>query len=219
MTRLNFNPKSILERLTLPLSKRIFFSIVLCLVISGCARVERGASFNPSNINQLSIGKTSKDDFVALFGTSTRTNLFERNGKRVEILMRQYGQITTTTNMKYRSLTGEFIDNVLNGYIFQSGFESDSTNFDESKRLSLKTSETSEKEILNMFGKPSGVIRLPTMLNISPLTASIFDEGEVWIYWYPEFISKSSEDYREKKLLLKFDEQKILADIAYKSDY
>ena len=216
MIQLNLIPKLQLARLTLV--HKIIALSVLSLTISGCLHVERGESFNSSKMAQLSVGNTTKKDFASLFGQTYRTNLYEKDGKKIEILIYQNGQITTSSNMKYRSLTGEFIDNILNGYIFQSSFENDSTNFDESKRLSLTRNKTAKSEVLNILGKPHGIVRLPTMLNIAPLEMPIFDGSEVWIYWFPEFLSKNSEDYIEKKLVLKFDEKGILTDLAYKSE-
>ena len=216
MTQLNLTLKLQPARLTS--HRKILALSVLCIISSGCLHVERGESFNSLNVPRLSVGSTTKKYFIGLFGGAYRTNLYEKDGKKIEILMYQNGQITTSTNMKYRTLTGEFIGNLLNGYIFQSSFENDSTSFDESKRLSLKRNETSKKEVLSILGKPPGIVRLPTMLNITPLEQPIFDESEVWIYWFPEFLSKNNEDYIEKKLILKFNEKGILTDLAYKSD-
>lgn len=169
--------------------KAIFFRaallMMLAAVLGGCATF--GKDFPADKSRSFELGRTTKKEILAEFGTPQTTKTFTakkdisnvdlKDSLIVQVLGYHYAEGSTANAAlegvnPARSETIFLVDDKLAGYYLSSSFKSDSTDFDPSRASSIVKGKTTEAEVIAMLGRPSGRGLYP--LAHSPAGHSLF---------------------------------------------
>lgn len=101
-----------------------------------------------------------------------------------------------------RTLHIEFLNGKLIGYSASSSFDNDSTNFDDSKVAQLERGKTSQNDVTNLLGAPSGELMFPLIST---------PKGHVALYSYAED-NVTKRERATKFLAVYFDDGGIVRD-------
>ena len=102
-----------------------------------------------------------------------------------------------------------FYNDVLVGHEYLSSWAADSTDFDETERKQIVMGKTTEAELLQLLGKPSGY-------DIYPMVASKSGRAAVYAYTELEGGVLSRKAYR-KVLVVSLDEAGVVTQVDYTS--
>jgi hypothetical protein len=143
--------------------------VVGCTIAVGCATalagctVSLGHPFPAENLPALRIGATTEADLQTLFGAPHFLRTLAAGDFESNILGWASGTSTSSTN-KGHELHVETVDGVVNGYLFASSLEPDSTDFDLSLAHQLQPGRSTLADAERLLGPPGGRMRLPTSL-------------------------------------------------------
>jgi hypothetical protein len=158
---------------------KVLFVIGAILALAGCA-APVGKDFPMTKTEQFVLGKTTPKEATELLGAPFKSEIrtFKRDaggkdlpsGVITQVVEYLYGERTSDQAIvsgarPARHVTLYFVDDALIGYFKVSSFKSDSTDFDLGKAQGLEKNKTTEKNILAMFGPPSGKCIYPCALD------------------------------------------------------
>ena len=122
-----------------------------------------------------------------------------------------------------KNLRLEIINNSLNGYIYQNSIETENTDFTDSLREKIIIGESNSEDILNLFGKPTGLISIPTnLINYSLGINSIKmlpEAKKAWVYslgYFDDVYNAPKPFY--KYLIFFLDNNQLVVDKYYLSN-
>ncbi len=128
------------------------FAIIALLMLASCAS---GRDFSRPPPGSLILGETTKQQAIAQHGDPNRTFPAEDiSSHKADRLMYFYSTPGFDYGFSSRNMNLYFVEDVLVGYYFESSFESDSTNFDHTKRFRIKKGEHSCDEVIDLLGPP-----------------------------------------------------------------
>jgi hypothetical protein len=135
--------------------------IAIVIVIASCATV--GRNFTYSNVELLQIGATKVSEYEALFGKPKNSKTLTTSNGTFDIVQYVYASANPSGAVA-RALNLEFRESILNSYIYNSGFEEDSTDFNFDAVGEIKIGEFSENDVIKHMGSPNGKGYCPTEL-------------------------------------------------------
>jgi hypothetical protein len=171
-----------------PLAAYLLVAIFGLLALSGCTS-SSGKDFARPDAASLVLGQTTVADIVAKIGAPTSRNVqhslnpassvqgsaVSNSGFRlspvpgtIETLTYSYNYGQTPmvysgpTSKNARKLELTFWNDHLVYYSFESSFDVDSTDFDESKFDSLVQGQTTVSDVINLVGRPTGEAIYPS---------------------------------------------------------
>jgi hypothetical protein len=204
---------------------RLFLCVAMSYLVAGCTM---GRDFVRPSAANVQLGATTRAEVIAAYGqpfqqsqrTSADTSVMPgialtkfdpavENGTFATL-----GYVFSDRTKQFwvggaptsKVMVFNFWNDKLFSYGFFSGFEHDSTNFDESKASALKPGETTVTEALQLLGEPSG-------RSIYPAIQS--REEAKYNYSYTEI---SGGERRAKRLELLFGSNGRLVDYRLASD-
>jgi len=198
------------------------FSLLLILIsLFGCGT---GRDFTINTSSDLKISSTTVSDIEDLIGKPEEIKTIFENSVDSKIYI--YFYIKKPGYFSYlsmRNLELEIMNNSLNGYIYQSSFKEPNTDFIDSLRDEIIIGVSNSDEVLNVFGEPSGKIKLPTnLINYSLGINSVQivpDAKEAWVYslkYYDDVYNTPKSYY--KFLIFFLDKNKKVVDKYYISN-
>jgi outer membrane protein assembly factor BamE (lipoprotein component of BamABCDE complex) len=188
----------------------LYLSVLIVMLLNfGCA--SSGKQFNFAKRSELVIGKTSKSEAENLLGEPIKSSIINNDDGNFQLLNYVYAY-ATLSGAAARALTLEFIDGVLNGKIYNSGFQEDSTAFRIDTLSQVVRGATRKSEITSLLGEPSGVVHCPT--SFTDIKEKCKNATEVWLWNY----TKKSEGLdvgtiKSKTVKIIFDKNNIVSDI------
>jgi len=160
------------------------------------------------------LGKTTIQEILSRFG---EPSLPPVNFNSTKILGYSQGQAPLPpplkgmdySRIKSRIMQYWFYDDVLVGYIYISDMPEDSTDFDATKIAQIRKGSTTETEVINLIGKPSG-------RSIHPFAER---DGTAIGYAYSEMYNgrKGELATRSKHLAIKINQNGIVTDVLFRS--
>ncbi|MCC3305545.1 hypothetical protein [Sneathiella sp. HT1-7] len=145
---------------------KYFAVVAFALALTACAA---GTNFQKLGPDQLAYGKSTSVDVVQKQGSPTNTGTTTKNGTSFDFVAYVFadagGKPDTENVTPARGQTFYFKDDILVGSDFTSSWESDSTNFDESKIDMIKKGSTTVDELVALFGQPNGEYIYPFVAN------------------------------------------------------
>lgn len=193
--------------------------IILAAIFTGCAVTSKGNKFNGSVIDNMVLEGTSVEEVKKLLGEPDRVRIKTHNDKEFKILRYRYGEIINN-KAHNKALHVEFFEEKVNAYNFRSDFSEDNTNFDETNRNKLTISVTTKSDVLDLFGKPTGKMKVPSTFSkgFYRSEGEKLAEGaeEIWSYLYlykDRTVSPPAKNM--KYLVLYFDDNDKLSNKLY----
>jgi outer membrane protein assembly factor BamE (lipoprotein component of BamABCDE complex) len=158
--------------------------LVAVIFLTACAA---GVNFVKPADDKLVLGRTTKDQVVALIGQPNGKGQKMSNGQELDIISYAYAKVGETPAFEgvtpARSLAFLFHKNVLVGKEFTSSFKSDSTYFDPQKAKSIRQGMR-RSDVVAAVGRPGGEYRYPVIANKS---------GRALVYIYVQTKGFSSQ--------------------------
>ncbi|MBL1213198.1 MAG: hypothetical protein HND52_07575 [Ignavibacteriae bacterium] len=195
--------------MNLSFSKSPLIVFLIFLIISACAGIGENFSIIPHE--DLFIGLTTVEDVKNKFGEPQEINIIERDGLESNLLYYYYARrVNYYAESRSKELQLEFIKGILNGYAYQNSIDRNSTDFAEKNRMKIENGITSANDIESLFGKPHGIITLPSnLISIDPEISDEIKKDEIvycwiYIYYYYEGANHRLKEY-EKNLIIYFD--------------
>jgi len=191
------------------LSPRILLAALLISGLLGCA----GKEFTRPEATALRNGETTYAQVIEKFGKPFAEGTLIRNDRTVRnatyVHSESAGKGAREGIVPSRSMSLYFLDDVLVGHEYLSSWASDSTDFDEGQRKYIEKGKTTEAELVQMLGKPSGY-------EIYPMIASKTDHAAVYAYAELDRGTLSRKAYR-KVLVVSLDAAGIVTEFDYTS--
>ncbi|MGC4060043.1 MAG: hypothetical protein QM749_03980 [Aquabacterium sp.] len=143
-------------------------SLVAALMLHGCATF--GKEYSASNISRIELGKTSRAQIVALFGSpqeeSTTTYKKDVGDKDlpqpiIATILRYYFSAPSASGAvagspPNRWLNVLLVDDATFAYFSSSSFKEDPTDFDVAKAGGFERGKTTKDMVVSTLGAPSG---------------------------------------------------------------
>jgi hypothetical protein len=184
---------------------------LICL-IAGCSAAA-GRYFATEGIPRISLGVTTEQEISGYFGSPYSTITKDSEGLESLIYVYMFAKAKSSGEGSVRALSIEFIDNVVNGYTYESSFAEDNTDFEDELRSQLETGKTTMADAEALIGKPGGVVRFPTnLLSIKSLPQEVQDSVSIAWTYVTQYSEKRQGDIRipSKKFPLLFNDEETL---------
>jgi hypothetical protein len=191
----------------LSIVKTGFVAITLSLLV-GCA----GKNFVRPDYDAFKLGQTTYPQVIQRMGKPRQAGETLKNEKRVKMATYVYastgGRPLEEGVIPARALSYYFYDDVLVGQEFLSSFESDNSNFDDSKVTAISKEKTTRAEIIQLFGKPTAIFVYPMVKQTS---------GEAFGYTYNTTRGGVFSGFKffTKSLRISFDDKDLVSEIDY----
>ena len=190
--------------------KRNIALIFIALLASNCVGTS-GVNFERLKEDTISLGVSTYDDIVNRMGDSFEEDVYKKNNKEFKLIGYTYsstgGVATSRRAIATRHQMFYFYQNILVGHEFISSWQEDHTNFDETKVKQIKKGESTKKDVINLFGKPSGKLIYPLSKNKgTEVLLYSFYEGRQYAY---------SIEFFRKSLHIECDQTGTVTEIEY----
>jgi hypothetical protein len=184
-----------------------FVSILLGLALAACS-VTLGHKFPAESVPSIVVGTTNEQDLQALFGAPAFRRTLRDDDFESTITGWGYGTSTASGN-KGHELHAETVDGVVNGFLFSSSLEPDSTNFDLALADQLKAGRSTLADAERLLGSPDGRLKVPTNLLhdwFGPMKQVVPPKGatQAIVYSYTDLVAQYEAALRHVKLLVLF---------------
>jgi len=190
--------------------ERTLHLAVLMLLIAATAAcsITIGSKFPVENVSALVVGTTTEADLQAMFGAPAFTRVLQSDDTESTILGWAWGTSSASTN-KGHELHVETVDNVVNGYLFSSSLEPDTTDFNLALADPLREGTSKLADAEKLLGAPDGRMRLPTAILydwFGPMKVLRAPDGatQAIVYCYLDLTVNQSTATRRVKLLALF---------------
>lgn len=184
--------------------------IIMAFALAGCASA--GKSFNYQNRHLIQIGKTTSKESVKLLGKPQSTHV--ESTTKGNFLQHNYSYAyANPSGASARIFVLEFVNDTLNGKVYNSGFKDDITSFNIDSATSIKAGKSTLQEVIEYLGEPSGKAFSPTAMgDFKELKCETAHTYCSWIH------TRKSHGYdtstiKTNVLIIAFDEKGIVCDL------
>ena len=197
--------------------KNIYYLAIIALIfLSSCANhIEKmGANFNLKPEKDLTIGSTMESDLLKLLKQPQSHEIVQKNVLRSNVYFYYYYDKIPMR----KQLLVEFIDGVLNGYIYYTRVKnSNIPGFSDKQQQNIKVGPTNADDVMKLMGFPNGVIRLPSNIRFSNIEQYYLyleldnipeSTKEIWIYIYNYSNQKGYKITKDDRYLFLFFDNK-----------
>lgn len=183
-----------------------FLLILLTIdLVGGCA----AESFVRPDDDSLTLGLTSYQSIIAQMGEPTKKMKQAGSDRSVKVLEYFYtprrGKPAYPGVIPERKMTLYFMDHLLIGYLFRSTLKDDYTDFDEAMIKQLEKGTSTQNDVIEIMGKPAGVLTFPLILEGTDREISYFYEQR----------KGSSRNRYLKFLRVSLTKKRVVMDIEY----
>jgi hypothetical protein len=180
----------------------------LILGLLGCA----GKDFVRPDASTLKIGQTTYAQATATYGKPFAEGSMTKNDKTVKNVSYAYasfgGKPVKEGVVPARAMGLYFYDETLVGYEFMSSWAEDNTDFDEGKTSQIVKGTTTQGDLLQLLGKPSGYA-------IYPMIKAATDRAAVYTYMEVSGGPFTGRKTYRKVLVVTFDDKGIVTDVDF----
>jgi hypothetical protein len=132
----------------------VCLTAALVAVGAGCTG---GKEFTRPTADSVELGKTTMTQIRDRVGKPRRELNTVKEGVQTKTLTYAFSEATPfVEKVPTRAMSFHFWDGVLVGYDFLSSFDEDKTNFDDSRVSEIKKGETTEAQVVALFGPRGG---------------------------------------------------------------
>lgn len=131
------------------------------LALAACR--SSGPRFDAAGARSLAIGVTTSAELRARFGEPDARR-DERTPELASIVQHYRFARGDAAGGEARSLAVELVEGRVRGWLFESSFDADSTDFDLEASAALEVGRTTREDALALLGPPAGAMELPSAL-------------------------------------------------------
>ncbi len=155
----------------------LLVGIILIALLSGCASV--GINYQYSNIPTLKINEFRIEDVNTVFGKPFKTAQNITKEGKFDIFRFEYAFADVGT-ARGRVLILEFLNGILNSYVYRSSFDEDRTLFKGENIDQIKIGISTHDDVVNILGEPHGKSNCPS--TIADYKKRCEDASTVWAW-------------------------------------
>lgn len=183
------------------------------LALAACQSTD--ASFDAAGARALQVGVTTSAELRARFGEPDARQS-ERTAELASIVQHYRFARGSTAGGEAKSLAVELVDGRVRGWLFDSSFEADSTDFDLEASGALELGRTTRAEALALLGPPSGEMRLPSALARALLGERVASGAQEVLAWRHTTLQRELVLLRSsaRTLALAFDAEGLLVQLV-----
>lgn len=129
------------------------------------------------------------------------------------------GQPGSFALVRYKMIFFEFVDSLLNGFIYSNSYDSENTKFAFNLSSQITDKKTNKNDIIRLFGNPSGQCKLPSnilhfQLAIKESYEHPAEAIEAWIYHYGFYAGTTLQRMtsQEQFMVIFFDDNEVVVD-------
>jgi hypothetical protein len=116
-----------------------------------------GTNFVRPAEESIALGKTTPDQIYTRFGKPFRETTTIRDNNQIRTVTYTYSEAAPyVQKVPNRTMVFHFNSGVLVGYDFLSSFDEDKTDFDDTRATEIKKGETTQAQVIQIFGRPTG---------------------------------------------------------------
>jgi hypothetical protein len=170
----------------------VCFTAALVAVGAGCTG---GKEFTRPTADSVELGKTTMTQIRDRVGKPRRELNTVKECVQTKTLTYAYSEATPFgETVPARAMSFHFWDGVLVGYDFLSSFDEDKTNFDDARVSEIKKGETTEAQVVALFGPPGGQVHLPYGQGTTQdrLRVPIPSDGPQRMAWRPQTVRQQA---------------------------
>jgi hypothetical protein len=186
--------------------------LLLLLVGTSAAGCVAGRNFEPPSYESLVLSQTTRQEVVDRFGKPFQEGSGSRNGFVLKTLTYAYASNGSGHNgsstIPARAMVFQFHDDLLVSYIFQSSFEADHTEFDDSRIAEIKKGETTRDAVIELLGPPKGKCAYP-------VTQSKGEEGISYAYHQTKRKFMGGFNIYSKEVIVSFGADGKVSDVRF----
>jgi len=186
----------------------------VALLLVACAM---GTNIVRPAADDLTLGVTTKESTVARYGKPDNSGETVVNGHNVKVMGYSYVDASGRSHVPGvtagRSLSLNFVDDKLVGYVFTSSFEEDHTDFDASRVSEIEKGKSTKTQVIALLGQPNGKV-------IYPLVDKAGIERFLYKYFHVDIqmgLLKAKGKVFQKQLAIDFNDNDIVTDVEYTS--
>ena len=181
--------------------------LLLGLAMAACS-VTLGRQFPAENLPGIVVGVTTEADLQTMFGEPIFLRTLSASEFESTVLGWGSG-VSTASGNKGHELHTEVVDGVVNGFLFSSSLEPDTTDFDLSLAGSLRDGSSSLADAEKLLGAPDGRLKVPSNLLIDwfgPMKTLRPPMGatQANVYCFMDLATQYEASMRRVKLLVLF---------------
>ena len=188
-------------------SMKILVALTLISGLLGCA----GKDFVRPDASTLRNGQTTYAQATASFGKPFAEGSAIKNDKTVKTVSYAYaslgGKPIRDGVVPARAMGLYFYEDKLVGYEFMSSWAEDHTDFDQTKTSQIAKGQTTQAEVVNLLGKPSGYV-------VYPMIKATAGQAAVYAYLEVSGGPFARKSYR-KTLIVSFDDTGVVTDVDF----
>lgn len=195
--------------------------LVACVALlagAGC-KTQTGRDFDSARAHDIELGVTDQAQLEAWLGEPDRYGDLRGVADRTRVLYYQYAA-SDDDGARGRTLGIELADERSRGYLLDSSMESDATDFDARLLVQLVDGRSTQDDVRELLGEPSGRFALPSNLLVQEFGKEL-PEGTVIVWAWRASVTTRSLAWlktRTRSLALYFDAGGVLLGRRYKSD-
>jgi hypothetical protein len=212
------------KQLKIKISIYLLAIIITASLFTNCG-ASSGINFSTRNLDKMKIGVTNQKLVESEFQTPYTQQKISFNNFESNIYYYFFSQkpLLSLKRIDKKELYFEFVDEVLNGILFNNSFES-SNDFKMGKKDELVVDKTTKQDIISVLGKYNGEFLLPSnflnLISKDEYANNIPENAKQVIIYYYSYLKKITFSLNEfinhKKLMLLFlDENEKLVKILF----
>ena len=191
------------------MKNRLLFALAVMatVALTGCA----GTNFVRPAEGEIVVGKSAPAEVTKKMGDPWQSGELMKNEQNLKVT--KYAYAATGGASAYpgvvpaRAITFAFFNDKLVGQEFTSSFKEDLTDFDSNKVSQLVKGKTTKKEVVELFGKPTGEA-------IYPVIKGTKDYAYSYTYAQAKGTAFNMKFY-SKSLVVSFNDAGIVSDVEY----
>jgi hypothetical protein len=177
------------------------------LLVTGC----QGKNFVRPAPGALVLEKTTYEEVIRQLGNPYRKGSSLKQGQTITSITYAHANAWATSGFgnvtPTRSMRLHFVNGVLVGYEFTSSYQSDLTDFDETKVTQIRTGETKEPEVEQLLGQAGGMYAYPLIKR---------ESERALVYLYSQTRSEPfAVNVYLKKLVVSVDGNGVVNDVEF----
>ena len=141
----------------------------ICVALTFMAACSSGTDFKRPTAASLELGKTTEQEIQARYGEPRKRGTVQVDDKTIKTMVYTYAEAAPyVEKVPVRVMVYSLHQSALVGFDYSSSFSSDKTDFDESLVNKIVRGQTTQSQVVELLGQPTGMFIYPSALVKTP---------------------------------------------------